>query len=817
MFDLDLFGAPAFLIDVGAYGYRFRCINRAREAATGSKSRDVEGRSPFELFSAAVAEHLVEQFTNCVARVHALDFEEDIGVSGAKRTWLTTLSPLLAPDGTTVTHLLGIGVDITDRKLSEDRAKQETLRAEREARDAHSRLRDAIESLPEAIVFLDADERYILWNRKYAELYSDIADLLAPGVRFSDVLRASIDRGTMPEVVDDANAWMAKRLHRLRHPGPPEEEEYKQGRWIRHEERRTTDGGTIGVRIDITDLKSRERSFRLLFSNNPVPMYVYDLHSLAFIDVNEAAIAGYGHTREQFLRMTILDIRPESEHAKVSKAARQPLVLHKSMGIWQHSDATGRLLNVEIFAQTLQYNGRPAGLVAAVDVTERLRAEARIAHLAHHDPLTGLPNRTLFLRSLAEEFTRQREPSDQSAILYLDIDNFKDVNDRFGHGEGDSLLRQVSRRLRDSLRAEDLVARLGGDEFAVVRRSLERVSDAGDLATRIVDFLAQPFVVADQEVVIGASVGIALFPCDAESSDEVLRRADTALYCAKEEGRRTFRFFESAMDARLQARRALVQDIRQAFAAEAFHLEYQPVVDIETGRIKCCEALLRWRHPERGLIPPSEFIPIAEDIGLIVELGNWTLRQVCAEAASWPDEVRVAVNLSPVQFRSDTLVRSVMAALAASGLRRDRLEIEITETVLLADDESNRSILTQLRGLGIHIALDDFGTGYSSLGYLRSFPIDKIKIDRSFVNELATSRPCEAIIRAVAGLGRALNIETTAEGVETLEQLEALRSLGCTQAQGYVFSPPVPPDLARAMLYAQWGFVREARLAAPAA
>ena len=383
------------------------------------------------------------------------------------------------------------------------------------------------------------------------------------------------------------------------------------------------------------------------------------------------------------------------------------------------------------------------------------------------------------------------------------------MNDRFGHGEGDNILRQVSQRLHDTVRNDDLVARLGGDEFAILLRLIADPESASDLAARIIDVLSQPFRVADRELVVGVSVGIALFPGDADSSDEVLRRGDTALYRAKEEGRRTFRFFESAMDARQQARRALALDIRQAFATSAFHLEYQPVVDLESGRIVCCEALLRWRHPERGLVSPAEFIPIAEDIGLIVDLGNWVLEQVCAEATKWPDEVLVAVNLSPVQFRSGTLVRSVMAALASSGLNPGRLEVEITETVLLADDEANRQILNQLRARGIRIALDDFGTGYSSLGYLRSFPIDKIKIDRSFVSELASSRPCEAIIRAVAGLGRALEVETTAEGVETLEQLEALRLLGCTQVQGYVFSPALPPAMVRRLLQGRSSFGRD--------
>ena len=317
MFKLDLIAAPAFLIDVGSGSFRFRSINAARATATGCLVRDVSGRSPQELFAPSVAEHLVQQFTQCVSRQHALEFEEEIALPEGRRTLLTTLSPLLSRDGKTVRQLLGVGIDITERKRSVIDAEEQAQRAEREARDAHSRLRDAIESLPEAIMFLDSEDRYVLWNRKYAELYADIADLLAPGARFIDVLRASIDRG------NDARGHGRRRrtgcvagcigfaIREFR-----KEEEYSGGRWMRHEERRTTDGGTIGVRVDITDLKAREQSFRLLFSNNPVPMYVFDVELLLFLDVNDAAIASYGYTREQFLGMSVLEIRPESERAR---------------------------------------------------------------------------------------------------------------------------------------------------------------------------------------------------------------------------------------------------------------------------------------------------------------------------------------------------------------------------------------------------------------------------------------------------------------------------------------------------------------------
>ena len=803
MIDLDILAAPAFLIDVGDGGYRFNHINHARELATGRMRRDVVGRSPSEIFSNAVAAHLIRQFAACIGADRAIDFEEDFGGIAETRTWLTTLSPLRPEAGGAVTQLLGIGVDITDRKRSERDAELQAQRAEQDAKKAHSRLRDAIESLPEAIVFLDAEDRYVLWNRKYAELYADIADLLAPGVRFVDVLEASIRRGHMPEITDDAQAWMAKRLRRLRNPGAPEEEEYSDGRWMRHEERRTSDGGTIGVRIDITDLKAREQSFRLLFRDNPLPMYLYDFDSFTFVDVNEAAVSFYGYTCEQFLAMTVLDLWPKQDRAWIRAAIVEGFRSDQVSGPARHIKADGCMVDAEIYARKLNHKGRPTILAGVVDVTERLRAESQIAHLAHHDPLTALPNRTLFLQRLAEEFARPRPRAGLCSVTYLDLDDFKEINDRFGHGEGDSLLRQVAERLRGAVREEDVVARFGGDEFAIMQRDLHRPEDAGEIATRILQDLSRPFHVADREIVIGASLGIALFPDTAESSGEVVRQADTALYRAKDDGRRTFRFFEPGMDAMAKARRALAQEVRQAVEARAFHLEYQPLVNLETGRIACCEALSRWQHPQRGLVPPSEFIPLVEEIGLIVDVGDWVLAQACAEAATWPDDVKVAVNLSPVQFRKGAVIGSIKAALASSGLRPDRLEIEITESVLLADDEPNRLILTALRDLGVRIALDDFGTGYSSLAYLQSFPIDKIKIDRAFIRTLGADPRGDAIVRAIINLGRALQMTTTAEGVETVQQLDMLRDLGCDEAQGYLFGKPVPISINRSLLFAQ--------------
>jgi diguanylate cyclase (GGDEF)-like protein len=423
------------------------------------------------------------------------------------------------------------------------------------------------------------------------------------------------------------------------------------------------------------------------------------------------------------------------------------------------------------------------------DITERAKAEAKIRHMARHDALTNLPNRVAFHEEMGHAFTRVRR-GEKHAILCLDLDHFKGVNDTLGHGAGDALLRAVTQRLRDCVRDLDAIARLGGDEFAILQADVERPEHAGTLAERLIATLSEPYDIGGHHVVIGASVGIALAPEDGGDPDQLLRSADMALYRAKTVGRGTYCFFEPEMDAQLQKRRALELDLRRALVEGQFEIFYQPLIDAQTETITGCEALLRWRHPQRGTVPPGEFVPLAEEIGIIVPLGEWVLRQACAEAATWPDGIKVAVNLSPVQFKSRNLVQIVVSALAQSGLPANRLELEITESVLLQDNEATLATLHQLRGLGIRISMDDFGTGYSSLSYLRSFPFDKIKIDRSFVRDLSEQGDCAAIIKAVAGLGRGLGIVTTAEGVETAAQLDHVRSEGCTEVQGYLFSSP---------------------------
>jgi predicted signal transduction protein with EAL and GGDEF domain len=361
-------------------------------------------------------------------------------------------------------------------------------------------------------------------------------------------------------------------------------------------------------------------------------------------------------------------------------------------------------------------------------------------------------------------------------------------------------LEAVARRLRDAIREGDMVARLGGDEFAIIQRGMEQPDESGALASRLIDLVSAPYDVDGHQIVVGLSVGISIAPTDGSDADALIKAADMALYRAKEEGRGTFRYFELGMDARAQARRIIELDMRAAVRNGEFELNYQPIMQVESGEITGFEALVRWHHPQRGVIPPADFIPLAESTGLIVPLGEWILRRACSDAAAWSRPVQIAVNLSSVQFKHQSLISSVMNAVTSAGLEPGRLELEITETVLLQDSDATLATLHTLRRFGVRISMDDFGTGYSSLSYLRSFPFDKIKIDQSFVHELTTRSDCIAIVRAVTGLGTSLGITTTAEGVETREQLELLRSEHCTEVQGYLFSKPRPASEVEAML-----------------
>jgi diguanylate cyclase (GGDEF)-like protein/PAS domain S-box-containing protein len=695
------------------------------------------------------------------------------------------------------------------RQLSLEVGEMVRKRAEAEAaiadaRKSHERLREAIEHLPQGIVFLDAEGRYILWNKKYAEIYNRSADLFEPGARLADTIRVGVARGDYPEAEGREEEWIAERLARMHQPGERHEQTLADGRVVLIEERLTSDGGVIGLRVDITELKQREASFRLLFDSNPVPMIVCALDGEQILGVNDAAVEHYGYSRAEFEKLTIRSLQAfDNELPWMGEAGSD----EQAARTWKHVRADGALIDLAIYSRQLVHGERPAVLLALMDITERKRAEARLAFMAQHDGLTGLANRTLLRQQMDDMLVHTRRSAEKLAVLVLGLDNFKAVNDTLGHGIGDKLLRAVAKRLRSTLREEDAIARLNSDEFAIVQGGVTRPEDATPLARRLLEAIADPFLLEDHSVMIGASVGIAVSPGDGDDSERLLKNADLALSRAKNDFRGTFSFFEAEMDARAQSRRKVELDLRNAIQNDLLQPYYQPLVDLASGRITGFEALVRWPDPERGMISPGDFIPVAEETGLINAIGSLMLRRACMDAALWPDDVRVAVNLSPLQFRTGNLLALVMDALKQSGLAARRLEFEITETLLLEKSSQVLATLHALRALGVRISMDDFGTGYSSLSYLRSFPFDKIKIERAFVQEVDANRDAQAIIRSIVSLGKGLGVIITAEGVETEAELSCLRAEGCHEGQGFLFSRARPHAEIMALLQAQRGLI----------
>jgi len=669
-------------------------------------------------------------------------------------------------------------------------------------------------------------------------------------------------------------------------------------------------------------LRRREASFRMMFDNHPQPMWVWDHETFRYLAVNDAAVAHYGYSREQFLGMTVLDLRPPEGREMIRQAARETEGSRRSNRMVRHIKADGTVIDVLVQARTLNYGGRTATLVAGIDVTERKRAEDELRqtkgfldtvinhvpvaitvknvkdnrylltntkgedlfglprdqivgrtageifgpevgkalaaqeheavehdgleytgpllhvtpggydvvstkkliirdakgapehllsiveditervraaeqadHMARHDALTGLANRVLFAEQANHALAQASHTAAPFSILLLDLDQFKHVNDSLGHPVGDALLTAVAQRLQDCVGADGLVARFGGDEFAILQRAADDHDQSGlALASRICEAIVAPYELTGHRVTIGTSIGIVLAPAHGTNFDQLMKYADLALYRAKSAGRNRICVFEAALAETAQIRLTLENDLRHALARAEFEVYYQPVVELMTSKPCGVEALLRWKHPTMGMIAPDRFIPVAEDIGLMPELGEWVLRTACAEAVSWPPHLRLAVNLSSVQFGNGDLVGIVSRALRDAGLPPERLELEITESVLLQKTDENIALLHELKDAGVSVVLDDFGTGYSSLSYLKMFPWDKIKIDRSFVEELGSSAECSAIVCAVVGLGRSLRIATTAEGIETEEQRALLFAAGCTYGQGYLFGRPVPRD-----------------------
>ncbi|MPZ39209.1 MAG: EAL domain-containing protein [Rhizobiales bacterium] len=550
----------------------------------------------------------------------------------------------------------------------------------------------------------------------------------------------------------------------------------------------------VTERHELEEERDRNREFLdQIIENVPAIIYVKNARDRRYVLVNRAAESFWGVSRANILGKTSYEVFSKAQADRIN--ARDDELLEANEPVFderQIDAATGGLRCIFSRRLTIQDgHGNAQYLLGVVeDVTDRKNTEQRIAHLAHYDALTDLPNRALLREKLEHELSFVRR-GEQLAVLYLDLDHFKRVNDTLGHSAGDELLIAVTARMRTCLRDADIFARLGGDEFAIVQTGVQQPTGAAVLAQQLRDVVTETFYeLSGHQVVVDISIGIALAPDDGTEVDQLLKCADMALYGAKSEGRGTFRYFKPEMDARMKMRRSLEVDLRKALIKKEFELHYQPLVRLADNEVSGCEALLRWYHPERGIIPPAEFIPVAEETGLINAIGEWVLRQACAEAATWPGDIKVAVNVSPVQFRNQGLPQTVISALAAAGLAPSRLELEITESVLMQSNETTLRRLHQLRDLGVRISMDDFGTGYSSLSYLRSFPFDKIKIDRSFINDLSNGDDAVAIVQAIITLANSLDMTTTAEGVETKRQMKALRAMGCIEMQGYLFSPP---------------------------
>jgi diguanylate cyclase (GGDEF)-like protein/PAS domain S-box-containing protein len=531
-------------------------------------------------------------------------------------------------------------------------------------------------------------------------------------------------------------------------------------------------------------------AFQALFNSAPLPMWVYDRETLGFLAVNDAAVLLYGLSRDQFSSKTLFDIRPAGDRDELREIIDLGGYEFEDR-TWRHRKANGTTIEVNVYTQAVIYEDRSSALVTVIDVTKRRQIEAHVSHMAQHDAMTGLANRSLLQTKIDDALLSVRYGS-RMALLCIDLDRFKEVNDSLGHAVGDELLRMTSERLLESVHVNDTVARLGGDEFAIVQCRINDPEDAILLADRIIEAVSRPFKIKGNDVKIGASVGMVLAPDQTSDADNILKMADAALYQAKSAGRNCYRVFDQQMSQSMRARRDLELDLRQAVQRHEFELHYQPIIDAKTFRICGAEALIRWHHPARGMIPPDQFIPLAEESGTITQIGEWVLRTACLDAVAWPPGVKVAVNLSARQFSNRNLVDVVMYALAESGLPLDRLELEITETSLIESAVQCLSTLRQFKNLGITIALDDFGTGYSSFSQLTMYPFDKIKIDKSFTQNVVGRTDCAAIVRAALTLAQGLDIETTAEGIETAEQCMLLRLAGVTSLQGYLFKRPRP-------------------------
>jgi len=800
----------------------------------------------------------------------------------------------------------------------------EKIQAESEIKRQEEQLNAALDNISQGVCMFDASRRLIVCNKKYADIYGLTEEQTKPGTPIETILEYRIASGNAPE---DHDAYIRDRLNEVAlNQAYQTVNRLRDGRFVSVVHQPMGNGGWVATHEDVTEARQREESFRLLFENNPAPMWVLDRESLRFLAVNAAAVAHYGYTREQFMTMTVPDLRPADDRERFRGFLHSLAHDQFNENIGKHITADGSEIDIAVYSRALNYNGCSARLAVihditktkkteaelrrtkifldAViehvpvpivvrdvegtgadvrgsrftlfnrayeeltgdsrtrligktaheifpaqradmivrsdnealqtgrvvstpehrietvgngqrlvkaskiairdesgeskylltvldDITEQRRIEEHISYLAHNDSLTGLPNRASFLDHLNGTLDHAAKAGEQFAVMCLDLDRFKEANDVYGHLVGDGLLREAARRLQAA--ADDaFIARIGGDEFMLVVSDETPETTAAELGDLLIEAFSSNFEVDGHQIQVGLSIGVAVFPTDGTHAKTLIANADAALYQAKSEVRGSVRFFEEKLGSRLRERRELQTDLRKALEGDGLSLHYQPQKTIAGGKIVGLEALARWNCPKRGMVSPEIFIPIAEQSSQIITLGEWILREACREAASWQEPLRVAVNISPIQFHHGDLPNLVHTVLLETGLKAERLELEITEGVLIDDFARAVSILRKLKSLGIHIALDDFGSGYSSLSYLHAFPFEKIKIDRVFVGDLEHNHHSMAIVRAIITLGHNLNIPILAEGVETESQLKFLAQEGCDEVQGYLTGRPYP-------------------------
>jgi len=776
-----------------AHDLKYTLVNRAAEEFFGIPREQMIGRTASELFSKEVADIIADHDRRLIEARRPLLFDEHTFVMADKRSRavLSSRTPIFNERGV-LQYLVTAVDDITERK-----------KAEAELHRTRAFLDTVIESLPIMVTVKTAsNQSYVLVNRASEGIFKvpaaqmigkRVHDFVAPEeaaifeARDRDVLNGRKLVSFEHKIIDFdtcAVSWVnATKAPILGDDGEPQY--------------------LVTLSEDITARRraeaERDRSQEFLHTileNVPVPILVKDANELRFVLVNRACEEFWGVGRGEMIGKTSHDFFRKKEADLIVLQDKE--LLHSDQPLFEerqiHTPHNGIRSIISRKLVVRGADGKPQYLIGVTeDVTERKRTEERIALLARHDTVTGIANRTVLREKLEEAAARSRSDRERFTVLILDLDEFKYVNDTLGHGAGDQLLKELALRLQSSLDETGTVARLGGDEFAIIQAGETNQRErAIALAIKLLDIVARPFDIDGHNVIVRTSIGIALAPENGTEPGELLKRADLALYRAKSDGRNGFSFFDEEMSKDATARHRLLNDLRAALSRNEFELHYQPLVDAKTVRPCGAEALVRWRHPVDGLIFPDRFIWLAEESGLIEPLGEWILERACADAASWPENIKVAVNLSAAQFRSGRLFDVILCALVESGLPPERLELEITESLLLQKKESYGVMIRQLKNIGISIVLDDFGTGYSSLSYLTRFPFDKIKIDKSFTQGLSNRADCAAVVASVLTLARGLDMAVTAEGVETKQQFELLRAAGVKQVQGYLFGRPRP-------------------------